>query len=169
MTLLPKWLRDKGISSTPELLMSMLPYMEWCTRKNLWEKYKKIIPNANKKTFDSATCKLIKSGFIESMKGGVPKAHENLNPYPYSYYRRIVRSYPRDKQTASRLDGTFGLQASKNRVKKKKVPKKSVEKLSQEDRRYIKDNPHGMSEPQLAEMFQLHLNQVRRIRSSPVR
>lgn len=170
---LPAWARDKGISSQRELVLALLPYLEWCSHQDLKLRFEIILPHTEKKCgrnsrLTDSLWRLRKEGLIETRHEDTPQTtRPELRPNPYTSHRRVVKSAPRTHISDSLLSGAYGLNSLKPKAKKKK-PKTSVKNLTFDDLRYIQSNKLGMSGPQLAEMFQITNNMVYKIRRGHV-
>lgn len=161
---LPAWVRDKGISSQRELVLALLPYLEWLPRQDLKYSFELILPHTEQMDGRNPTLNrhlntLKKNNQVEVKYGEV--YNEKLTPPSYAYYRRIVKSAPKTQLSKSLLSGTYGLK--KPEKKKRKKQKASVKDLTFDDLRYIQSNQLEMSGPQMAEMFKITTGMVYKI------
>lgn len=171
MQLLPKWIREKGIITQQELIMALLPYMEWHSRTDLKDSFEKIIPHTRGKRGENNALKsgihrLRKKGLIEMKEGEIPVCNvDGWEPPRYSHYMRIAKSVPREKHTGRQAmtDGSSGLKAKAPRP----APRITT-KLSMDDLRYIQCNRLGMSARALHQMFKISIPLVFRIRKGYV-
>ena len=172
---LPPHIRDLGIGTQQELVMALLPYLEWVKRSDLLIKFEEILPytrvrdkkyNWTNYSLKSAMHHLTKKGVVERKSGEYPSCKiQGWKPQPYSYYRRVVKEMPKSISQSSKIEGTYGLKAARARaVMRRDPPKKSVTTLSMDDLRYIQCNDLGMTIKATAEMFDIYAKSVVEIR-----
>lgn len=167
---LPEEYRARGIGTQKQLIMAMLPYMEWVRYQDLRERFWKIVPHLkNDSPLANRIWLLEKDGYLEKKYEGQPKGHTNdkIKMSGYLYIRRIKRSME-EKPHPARLDGTYGLMAAQNRAKKakagpKKPPKTTVKNLTLEDVMYIRQKP--MTLQALAEMYGTTFERIHEIQN----
>lgn len=161
---LPEWIRDKGIATQKELVMALLPYLQWHPKQKLMTSFLTILPHAEtspKKSFvlDRQILELMKKGLIERKYVGdpqLPVSPEN-KLHNYVYYRRISRSVPHTKNNKARkalLAGTYAIETKKS-SKSKPAPKNTNANLTMMDVELIRCDPYGMSTRQMSEMFNI--------------
>lgn len=158
-TILPKWIRDKGIASQRELVLALIPYLDWITNQDLKLQFEIILPHTenmdgSNDNLSSYLVQLRKAGHIETRYDSTyinPKSGMTVRR---TSHRRLVKSVPKTHIAKKMLDGTYAI--PKIKIKKKRKPAKTnVRKLTHDDVRYIQCNNLDMSGPQLAEMFNI--------------
>lgn len=168
-TIMPLALREKGIYTQKQLYLALLPYMEWVPYKTLREKFEKYIPMKSRNTLNGYTFQLVRDGYIEKKIIGEPGVNSRsgmILPAPIAI-RRISRKKP--KAMTGQDTGTYGAPhrerlARRRRQGPPKTPKKSVKRLSVDDWKYIRDNPHGVGSQALAKMYNLDCGVISEIR-----
>lgn len=89
----PIELREKGIYTQKELILSLLPYMEWVKFEHLRTVFWKYIDNHNDGPLRSKLSQLHKNGFIEKKYEGSPPArNEKISLSKYLYVRRVKKN-----------------------------------------------------------------------------
>ena len=172
---LPGWIRDKGISSQRELVLALLPYLEWRSNQDLKHAFEIIMPHTEPMNMDGnkflgdIISKLRRQGIVETRYSGtVPETcQKHMKPYPYVEHRRVVKRVPKTHIADALLSGQYGLKKYK-KVTPRKKQKTSVKKLTIDDLRYIQTNHLDMSGPQLAEMFNVTQAMIYKIRKGHV-
>lgn len=159
---LPAFLRAQGIGTQRELVVALLPYMEWVKYTDLRSKFWKIVKHHRcDAPLRKYLCYLAREGVIEKAYGEAPKEKNNssyrLNPY--LFVRRIKREIKKHPFSQLKINGTFGLKKRKEQARRAlgeiRIRKPGMKNLTLEDVRYIQANPLGMSARQLGEMFSL--------------
>lgn len=170
---MPISLRQRGITSQAQLVMAILPYLEWVKYENLCKIFWKYIDHHHDDhTLRSLLCDLKRRGMIEKKYQGtppVPTNSKNAAPFQYLYIRRVTKppsfAYPGSK---AKLEGTYGIKAEKERARrartKKKPIKHTMKNLTVDDYKFIRDNPHDMGERETGEMFNIATCKVHKIR-----
>jgi hypothetical protein len=160
---LPQWIRDKGITTQKQLVMALLPYLEWRSKQKLTEVFLQVLPHAEtsprkSSALDRQILELLKLGVIERTYGETPPApahSPNATPHQYVYYRRITRKMPRAKRAVKVTEADV----SQNVITTFRTPrrrfKKSNTHITASDVEFIKMNPYGMSTRELGEMFRI--------------
>lgn len=174
---MPYALRARGIFTQPQLIMALLPYMEWVPVKEIYQKVRRVFPN--QRSHHPAKCNIYKlrsQGYLETMLMGEPPAAKNGSRYrlkPPMYVRRISKKMPPCPH--SKMTGMHGSAITKKRAekardanKKKAPPKHTVKTLTANDIDYIRDNPHDVSIRALAEMFNQGYKTIEKIRDGHV-
>ncbi len=160
---LPGWIRDKGVTTQKQLVMALLPYLEWRSKQTLTEVFLRVLPHAEtsprkSSALDRQILELLKLGVIERTYGETPPApvrSPNATPHRYVYYRRISRKMPRAKRSVKATEAG----ALENAVIKSRIPRRRFKKtnvhLTASDVEFIKCNPYGMSTRELGGMFRI--------------
>lgn len=152
----PKKLRDKGIGNKTDLILTIVPYMEWIDSKELRKKYFKVLPTDRRDSLSPRVCQQVNL-----------KKLERKNVGDKVYYRRIIKknTNPRRKFW---IDGTLGFKSAieqgKKGMKVKKVKNISIFNMTYADYEYIKNNPHNMSDNKLSLMYNVSWNTIKAIR-----
>lgn len=168
-TVLPLWVREKGIATQKELVMALLPYMEWYPRVLLKKRFVDIV--ISKEKFSCILKELREAGLVEVKYGETPiTSRPELKPKPYAYYRRLARKCPRvGNAWKTMLDGTRWINGAQKRAAEamkplKQKPKTTMKNLTLDDLRYIQSNPAGMNDRELGEFMGVNKNWIREIK-----
>ncbi len=176
---LPPEILAKGIATQKELVMALLPYMEWVRYETLRDVFWKYVStHRSDNPLRGYLCQLANDGLIERKYEGQPTAIHGspIKLSGYLYVRRISRDMQRKVSGGARelkLKGMFGFESEKKRAAqakrgKKKPPKAAVKNLALDDFHYIRGNPNNMNTVQLSEMFNLTKGMTGKIRKGYV-
>lgn len=174
---LPEWLQKEGITTQKQLVLAMLPYLEWHSKQELVELFLGVLPHVESSArkssaFDRQILELLRAGLIERTYGAIPPTptrSPNATPHRYAYYRKVTQEIPRPKRSMMTIvpEGY-----PPKEVKKPKTPRKRFKKtttcLTTSDIEFIKMNPYGMSTRQLGEMFRICQSSAWRIRRGKI-
>ena len=155
---LPLKYREKGIYNQKQLIMALLPYLEWRLASDVLVKFWKIIRHQkNDRMFRTNIRRLTDAGYLEIKYEGQPEKHRSgLQPHAYLYVRRIKQTVPKAQECL--VNGTYGDKIAKKRAAIAAAPKKKKRKspildITAKDLVYIRDNPHGVSGRAMSEMY----------------
>lgn len=171
---LPQCLLDRGICTQFELVMALLPYMEWVSYQSLRTVFWKYITTQKD---DGPLRKILytfeKEGIVEKRHEGVPpELNEGMKKIGYLYIRRIARKRDTSlshNQREKKLKGMYGFEAEKKRAEKAKrgkaPPKKTtILTLTQNDIDCIRANPENYSDYLMAKIYNVTRSQIGKIR-----
>ena len=154
--------------------------MEWVAYKDFRQRFFNIIDtHGSDAPLRCILRRLHSDGVIEKKYEGRPVGvTKEIEPYlsGYLFIRRIKKSVPRTAcGIKKKADGSYGMASDKKKAqqalkatKKQKPPKTTVKDLTIDDLRYIQSKPDGISDRALAEMFNVHISMVVKIRKGHV-
>ncbi len=174
---LPEWLQRKGITTQKQLVLRLLPYLEWRSKQEVVDLFLQVLPHAKSSTkkssaLDRQILELLRAGLIERAYGAnppTPARSPNATPHRYAYYRRVTKRMPRPKRSMMTItpEGYPPKEVKKPKTSRKRF-KKSTTCLTASDIEFIKMNPYGMSTHALGEMFRICQSSAWRIRRGKI-
>ncbi len=148
---LPEALRKKGIYTSRELVMVLLPYMEWIELKDLREKFWQFKDHKDDGPLRYILHQLYHEKLIDKKYSDPAKSPGGVVLSGRLFIMRTSRTCPRTKagSMASKMIGTCGQKAEIARAKRRKrgkvVNTSRWALLTWDEYAFIRDNPAGLT------------------------